>query len=197
MTADNQPRWLASLLGAPGIVLALVWGFSEGTLFFVVPDVAFTLSAGLNPKRGLLQFAVAIVGAFLAGCVMYSWAAATPRMAQNTVAAVPFVGAKMLEDTSRRFEERGAWAMLENPLGGVPYKVYAVLAPAHFSYARFLLLTIPSRAERMLITLIPAALVGIGLQRFTVARRWKIAVGLHGACWIAVYAYYWSKLWPA
>lgn len=193
--ADNPlPKWLEALLGTPGLVLAFVWGFAEGTLFFLVPDVCFTLTTALRPRRGLLQLALAVAGAFLAGNVMYSWAASNPRQAQRVVAAVPFVGERMLEDNYRRLETRGAWTMLENPLSGVPYKVYAVLAPARFSYGEFLLLTVPARAERMLVSWIPVALIALFLRRLEESRRWRVAVAAHAVCWLAIYAYYWSRL---
>lgn len=191
---ETQPRWLNALLGMPGSILAFVWGFAEGTLFFVVPDVGFTLTTGLRPKRGLLQLALAVAGGLLAGNVMYSWAAANPRQAQSTVAAVPFVGERMLEDTYRRYEARGGWAMLEGPLRGVPYKVYAVLAPARLSFAEFFLLSIPARAERMLISWIAVALIALFLRRIDEPRRWRIAVALHAVCWIALYTYYWGRI---
>jgi len=197
MKDEEQPHWLHALLGTPGSILAFCWGFAEGTLFFIVPDVGFTLTTGLNPKRGLQQLALAVAGAFLAGNVMYSWAAVNPRQAQAAVASVPFAGKGMLEETYRRLETHGARAMLENLLGGVPYKVYAVLAPSQLSYAEFLLWTIPTRTQRMLITWIPAALIALMLRRFDTARRRRIIVTIHAGCWLAIYAYYWWRLWPA
>jgi len=190
---ETQPRWLNALLGTPGDILAFVWGFAEGTLFFVVPDVCFTFTTGLRPRRGLLQVALAVAGGVLAGNVMYSWAAASPRQAQSAVAAVPFVGQKMLEDTYGRLDARGGWAMLEGPLRGVPYKVYAVLAPPRMSFAAFFLWSIPARAERMLISWLAVALIALGLKRIEESRRWRIAVAAHATCWIAVYAYYWGR----
>ena len=187
------PRWLQALLGPPGTLLAFLWGFAEGTLFFVVPDVCFTLTTGLRPRRGFLQLVAVIAGAFLAGNVMYSWAAAKPRQAQSVVAAVPFVGERMLEETYTRSETQGAWAMLQQPLGGVPFKVYAVLAPSHVPYAEFLLFSILARAERLLLTWVPAALIALFLRRLGAARRWHVALALHAVCWMAVYAYYWGS----
>ncbi len=191
---DTHPRWLKAWMGTPGDIVAFVWGFAEGTLFLVVPDVCFTLTTGLRLRRGLLQLVLAIAGGVLAGNVMYSWAAVNPRQAQSTVAAVPFIGAQMLEDTYQRFEARGGWAMLERPLGGVPFKVFAVLAPSRIPYVEFLLFGIAARAERMLLSWIPAALIGLALRRIGEARRWRVALVLHAVGWIAVYAFYWSKL---
>jgi hypothetical protein len=196
MNDTPQPRWLDWLLGRPGTLAALAWGFAEGTLFFIVPDVLFTLTTALRPRRGLLQLALAVAGAIPAGLLMYSWAELNPQQAYSAVNTVPFVRQFQFEETARRFETERAGAMLSNPLGGVPYKVYAVLAPSHLSRTEFLLLSIPARAERMLVTWIPAALIGLALSRFEDAQRRRIAIRLYAFAWVAIYAVYWSKLWP-
>jgi len=175
--------------------MALSWGFAEGTLFFVVPDLGFTLTTAFRPTRGLMQLALAVAGAVLAGSVMYSWAASNAREAKAVVASVPFVGASMVESTNLRLESRGARAVFESPLGGVPYKVYAVLAPQRFSHARFLLLSIPARAERMLISWIPVALLARALRRLEERRRRRVVVIAYALSWICVYAIYWGKMW--
>jgi len=193
---DSQPRWVNWLLGRPGLWAAGAWGFAEGTLFFVVPDVLFTLTTALRPRRGLLQLVLAIAGAIPAGFLMYSWSAANRLQACSAVSAVPFVKGSQLEDTNHRLKSEGAVAMLSNPLGGVPYKVYAVVAPLQLSLREFLLFSIPARAERMLITWIPAALIGLALRRFEDAKRARIVLRLHAFAWVAIYAVYWGKLWP-
>jgi hypothetical protein len=196
MNDRARPRWLEGWLGRPGAWVALAWGFAEGTLFFIVPDVLFTLTVALRPRRGLLQLALAVAGAIPAGLLMYSWAATNPPQAQSAVNRVPFVQDFQFEDTARRFETDRGVAMLSNPLNGVPYKVYAVLAPAYLSLTEFALLSIPARAERMLVTWIPAALIGLALSRLEEANRRRAAIRLHAFAWIAIYAVYWSKLWP-
>ena len=193
-TESVSPRWLAAWLGGPGAVAAFSWGLAEGTLFFVVPDLLFTLTTAFRPIRGLVQLALAVAGALLAGSLMYVWAASNAQAAQSAVAGVPFVGSSMLESTERRLDARGARAMFDSPLGGVPYKVYAVLAPEHFSFAEFLLLSIPARAERMLISWIPVALLALPLRRLEEARRRRVVVIAYALAWICVYAVYWGKL---
>jgi hypothetical protein len=39
-----------------------LWGFAEAALFFVVPDVLFTLVMLTSPKRGWQHFGMAIAG---------------------------------------------------------------------------------------------------------------------------------------
>jgi hypothetical protein len=192
-----SPRWLEAWLGRTGAVAAFVWGLAEGTVFFVVPDVGFTLTTAFRPSRGLAQLGLAVAGALLAGSVMYPWARSSPRDARAVVAAVPFVGEPMIERTEQRLGSRGARVMFENPLGGVPYKVYAVLAPQRFSYAAFLLLSIVARGERMLVTWVPSALIAHALRRLPEARKRRILLRAHALVWIVVYALYWGRMWPA
>jgi hypothetical protein len=66
-----------------GPLLAALWGFAEGTFFFVVPDVLFTRTTLVSAKRGWLQFAAAIIGATMAGLVIYLWASHSPAQARS------------------------------------------------------------------------------------------------------------------
>lgn len=192
-SVERLPGWLQAWLGAWGFAAAFLWGFAEATLFFVVPDVGFTLTTALRPRRGLTQLAAGIAGAFLGGSVMYAWALARPAEAQRAVAGLPFVGERMLEETYQRMESRGARALFDRPLGGVPYKVYAVLAPSHLPAARFLGLSVAARAERFLLAWAVFALVAAALRRAGAAR-WKVAVGIHAVFWLGVYAAYWGAI---
>ena len=51
-------------------------------------------------------------------------------------------------------ERRRHTVAVQQSTGGVPYKVHAVLAPSHVSLPAFLLLSLPLRAERMLLSMI-------------------------------------------
>lgn len=188
----SSGRWYAALLGGPGLRLAWFWGFIEATLFFIVPDVLFTLTTLFSPRRGLAQLGLAVAGATVAGALMFGWAARAPAVARPTVAAVPFVGEKVILPAERRWNEAGTRALFENPLSGVPYKVYAVLAPAHVSLAEFLVVSVPMRAERMLVTWILFALLAWWLRHGDEHRRRLIAVRAHAVFWTVVYAVYWG-----
>jgi hypothetical protein len=76
-------------------------------------------------------------------------------------------------------------------LSGVPYKVHAVLAPAHVTLPEFLLLSLPLRAERMLLSMIVFVPLAIWV-RSDEGRRRKAGLRIHLAFWIVVYAIYWS-----
>ena len=180
---------------AIGPAWSWLWGFAEAALFFVVPDVLFTLVMLESPKRGWRHFGMAIAGALVAGSLMYTWAAASPAQARAAVAAVPFLGEKIITPTEAKWNTEGTPGLFKNPLGGVPYKVYAVLAPAHVSLPMFVLISIPLRLERMLLSMIVFVPLSLWVHRGSDperAHRRAVGLRLHAAFWILVYGVYWS-----
>jgi hypothetical protein len=171
---------------------AVAWGAAEGSLFFVVPDILITLSAGVSPRRGLRHLAFVIVGSFLAGIAMFLWGARAPEDARRMVESVPFVQPSMFERVERDFEKAGVWALCLGPTSGIPYKVYAVTAPRYTSLGAFAAVSIPARAERLLITWAQFAVLGWLLRKFTKnPMRWLVV--LHAVYWFVVYALYWGS----
>jgi membrane protein YqaA with SNARE-associated domain len=168
-----------------------LWGFAEATFFFVVPDVLFTRTTLLSVKRGWLQLAAAVIGATIAGALMYVWASGSPAQARSAVAAVPFLGEKIVAPAEQRWNDRGTPSLFSNPLSGVPYKVHAVLAPSHVSLPTFLLLSLPLRAERMLLSMIVFVPLAMWVRRDEIGRK-TIALRIHAGFWLLVYAVYWS-----
>ena len=191
-TAASQDAWRARLLGGPGVVLAGLWGFAEGTLLFIVPDVLLSLAAMLGGRRALRHVMSATAGALAAGGLLFAWSAASPA-AQSVVGQVPFVSPQMFEAVDRAYQHQGAWAPLLGPLSGIPYKVYAVEAPRHVSLPRFLAATVPARLERFLLVWLLFAALGVGLRSWKPAHA-RLALGMHAALWIGFYAFYWSVI---
>jgi len=189
-TAAGLPRWVRALSGRRGLLLAGLWGLAEATLFFVVPDVHFTLVAAFRPGRALALVGAATAGALLGGVLMFTWSAGDPERARAAVGNVPAVGSGMVDETEARLRASGAAALFDRPLGGVPYKVYAVLAPEHFSLGRFLLLSPPARLERFAPSWLSFALLGWAITRRPSVPR-RFVLGLHAFFWTALYVYYW------
>ncbi len=204
MSQGQEPVWVERLLGKPGLVLAFLWGLAEGTLFFVVPDVIITLAAMFRPRRALLHAGAAVAGAVLAGALMYTWASASPDSARAAVDAVPFVESNVLVFASIDFYYDAPVAVLYGPLRGIPYKVYAMTTPQYMSLTTFLLLTIPARLWRFLLTGLVFALLGqmlrtgwlpfIGELRPYETPRMMLVV--HLTLWVVFYALFWGLLLP-
>jgi membrane protein YqaA with SNARE-associated domain len=187
---DADPPWANWLTRSPGIALALLWGFAEGTLFFILPDVPLSLAAMLRPRRALIHLAAIVAGALLGGAVMFSWAAHGPA-ARHAVAHVPLVTPAMFERAESDYRQFGIWAASMGPVRGIPYKVYAVAAPEHSSLGSFLLVTIPARIWRLLVVWLGFAGAGLLLRKLG---RASLAPAVHALFWIVVYVIYWAKV---
>ena len=187
---EPEPRWASWLTRWPGIALALVWGFAEGTLFFILPDVPLSLAAMFRPRRALMHLVAIVAGALLAGALMFSWSVRGPA-ARNAVARVPLVTPTMFERAEHDYREFGIWAAGMGPIRGIPYKVYAAEAPEHCGLGSFLLVTIPARAWRLLAVWLGFAGAGVLLRRLG---RGSLAPVIHASFWIVVYVVYWAKV---
>ncbi len=186
-----NPPWRDRLLGTPGLVIALIWGFAEGSLFFIVPDVLLCLTALFSLWRALTQTLMTVVGSLLAGCLLFAWASHDAPAAQRTVQAVPFVTPAMADQVVRDLDQHGARALLLGPFSGIPYKVYAVNAPGRVALPSFLVVTVPARLERLVGGVLLFAAIGWGLRRRgIVVERWGVA--LHAGYWSVVYLLYWG-----
>jgi hypothetical protein len=187
---DAVPTWANWLTRWPGITFAFLWGFAEGTLFFILPDVPFSLAAMFRPRRALIHLAAIVAGALLAGAVMFSWSAHGPA-ARRAVAQVPLVTPAMFERAESDYSQFGVWAGSRGPVRGIPYKVYAVEAPEHCSLWPFLLVTIPARMWRLLVVWLGFACAGMFLRKIG---RASLAPALHATFWLVVYVAYWARV---
>ena len=187
---DSVPASLAWMMRWPGTALAFLWGFAEGTLFFILPDVPLSFVALFLPRRALLHMAAIVAGAVLAGAMMFSWSAHSPG-AGAAVAHVPAVSSAMFEHADRDFNQYGIWGPSLGPLRGIPYKVYAVEAPAHSALWPFLLVTIPARLWRLVVVWLGFAGTGALLRKLG---RAGLAPALHAVFWIVTYAIYWATV---
>lgn len=141
-------RFLNALLGWPGLIAGFAWGFAEASFFFVVPDVIISLVTMFSPRQGLKQVGAALVGATVGGMLLFSLAYHDPEAGLDLLNHVPWLRGGMIEDARRDLREEGAWGVTRGPAKGLPYKVYAVLAPAHVSWLAFLLVTPAARIGR-------------------------------------------------
>jgi hypothetical protein len=174
----------------PGTLLALLWGFAEGTLFFILPDVLLSFTALFRPRRAIVHMGTIVAGAVLAGAVMFTWSTAGAS-ARHAVARVPLVSPAMFERANRDFRQFGLWGVSRGPVRGIPYKVYAVEAPAHFTLWPFLLVTVPARLWRLLAVWLGFAAAGVFLRKLG---RASVAPALHALFWIATYLVYWATV---
>jgi len=186
-TATETELW------RPGWWLGFLWGFAEGTLLFIIPDVLLSWASLTGAKCGFKTLGAILAGSLVAGLCMYTWAASQPELSRSVVASVPFVRAKMFDKVQEDYRDQGISGMLKGPGSGIPYKVYAVLAPPVTNPLVFALISIPARLERLALSWLAFTALGWVFQRW-IRKHSRIATVLFLAFWIVTYASYWSRI---
>jgi membrane protein YqaA with SNARE-associated domain len=173
--------------------LALVWGFAEATLFFIVPDVLLSAIAVARGRRAALSAAAwTIAGAVLGGLLIYRWSAGDCLGAVAAIDRLPAISPAMIEAARVALERNGAGAMVTGALTGVPYKVYAIMAPqAGIRLATFLAVSIPARALRFLLVVVLSDTVS---RRLAVRLTLRLRGGLLASFWLLFYAVFWAAM---
>ena len=141
---DDRPGSRGELPRLGMNLAALVWGFAEATLFFVVPDVLLSWIALHQPRRAWIACGWAVAGALVGGTVMYAWGAVDVDSALAALEHVPAINRTMCDAVGEQFHQQGISAIFLGPISGTPYKIYAVQAGAgRISLALFLLVCRP------------------------------------------------------
>jgi membrane protein DedA with SNARE-associated domain len=171
------------------LVVALLWGLAEGTLFFIVPDVHLALVALVHWRKGLLATLAAVAGAMIGGAIMYALAANNGAAMTQLLVLVPLISPRIVNSVAAQVQASGLGAMVSFPLLA-PYKVYAVQAGRqHLPFLRFLLITIPSRLGRILPVTLAGAVLGTAFKKF-IQRHTALVVGAYALVWVGVYVSY-------
>jgi len=173
--------------------LGFLWGFAEGTLFFIIPDLLLSWASLTGAKCGFKILGAILAGSLVAGLCMYTWAASQPDLSRSVVISIPFVRAKMFDRVQQDYRDQGISGMLRGPGSGIPYKVYAVLAPPVTNPAVFVLISIPARVERLVLSWLAFTSLGWVFQRW-MRNHPRITTVLFLTFWIITYASYWSRI---
>jgi membrane protein YqaA with SNARE-associated domain len=186
----NKPILLSE---RASVGIGFLWGLAEATLFFIIPDVFFTLVALFSVRRSAKVVLVALIGAVVGGSIMYVAGQVAPGQSQALVLKVPFVSPSMLATTKRDLDHSGIWTMAKGPWIGRPYKLYAVQASRYARWPLFLTATVVARMGRFVFLWAVAALAG-ALFRKPIANRPAMAIAIHAALWTLNYIVYWSRI---
>ena len=172
-------------------LVALLWGFAEATVFFIVPDVWLSYAARERLRTGLIACLYALCGAVAGGVLMYWWGSRSAQSALEVLELLPAVGPLLVERVARELSESGSLALFYGPVTGTPYKLYAVQASgAGVGAAAFVLVSIPARLTRfVLITLATHYALAALLRRWPHLNRTALLL----CAWIAFYAWYFAR----
>jgi len=172
---------------------AALWGFAEATLFFIVPDVLLSgIAVGRDRRRALLGTVWTIAGAVAGGALMYCWGARDSAGAIAMLDRLPAIAPAMITRVGDDLQRAGLSAMVVGAFTGVPYKIYAVTAPAAgIGLGPFLAASVPIRALRFVFAVLIADVINRRLAtRLTRGQR----LGLLAAVWLVFYAGYFALM---
>ena len=185
LTSHANSRW--------SIILAFIWGFAEATAFFIVPDVYLGFVALFNWKRGLWAMTAAIFGAMFGGSIMYGLAMKDLSAVNVFLTRIPLINADMVADIANKMQNDGLITMVNGPLRGVPYKIYAVQAGGQsLPYLSFLLMTVLARLERLLPVTLLVGVLGKWFRGFIEKRTGQVVVA-YILMWGIIYFLYYLK----
>ena len=165
---------------------AFLWGFAEATIFFIIPDVFLTFIALRSRRRALIASAYAVAGAIVGGVVMYFFAS------RNVLLSIPAINGALIDEVGRQIARHGAWSVFVGPLRGIPYKIYAAQwGWQHLSLATLVLITIPARAIRFVLTSAIASFAATALRKKVHERS---IIAIHLIVWTAFYVVYFINM---
>jgi hypothetical protein len=180
-------------LWRPPSWLGFLWGFAEGTLFFIVPDLVLSWASLAGVRCGIKMLGAILAGAAVAGICLYMWALWRPDSARAAVLSVPFVRTKMFEKVQEDYRAHGVSGIFYTLGTGIPYKVYAVLAPSVSTPFTFGFISILARFERLALSWLIPTLLGVFLRGWIRNHR-RLTAALWLGFWIVTYAIYWSTV---
>lgn len=173
------------------MLLIFLWGFSEATWFFIIPDVILSLYAltASNFTKVARANIFCLSGAMTGGLILFQASVHHHAFIQEGISRIPAIHGYMIEHVNRTMSADGLAAILFGPLSGVPYKLFAMEGPAYTGLLSFMLISIPAR----LIRFITVSAIAFFLSHITFASlhlKWKILIW--AAVWVIVYTIYFS-----
>lgn len=173
------------------LVVAGAWGFAEAILFFVVPDVWVAFVAGFSPRRAIPVLLATTMGAVAGAAVLYLGVPTAPWLTDAFI-ALPGVHASDLARVDAAIEVEG-WLIFTGGIpAGDPVKLaIRAAALAGLPLTGVLVAVALNRLVRVGMTALIFGIIGT-VFRGPIHRHPAVAMALYAACWIGIYAVYWT-----
>ncbi len=172
---------------------AFLWGLAEASFFFLVPDILLSFVVqrrGMRPAIDAACFAVA--GACLGGVLMWHVGREHPEGVRAFLDGVPAISAEMIAQAGESLRDDFAATLFAGAFSGVPYKVFAAVAPtAGIGWPELMLLSVPARACRFLVVIMIVAAAD-RIAANWLAERGRTRLLLAG--WTAFYVMFWLAM---
>lgn len=176
-------------------VIASLWAFAEATFFIIVPDVLLSWLALRSIRHALIANLFALLGALIGGATIWLWAQNHADLARTFLESLPAISGAMILGVQEQLAELGITALFLGPLGGTPYKIYAVeAADMGYGLAIFLAVSIPARLGRFVLVTIVSGAASQALRRRLSLHTVQI---IHIIFWVAFYAWYFRVMTSA
>jgi membrane protein YqaA with SNARE-associated domain len=173
-------------------LISLVWSFCEATFFFIIPDVWLSFSSMESLKKGLKNIFFALIGALLGGTVMYLFGRQDIDSVTNFLVKIPDINLELLEHTKKSIQSEGLASPLVGPIKRVPYKIYAAYyGGLSLSYIMFMMISIPARLIRFLITiLLSNFMFRVLLKKISLKKKRQMLIII----WVIIYIIYFNSI---
>jgi membrane protein YqaA with SNARE-associated domain len=161
--------------------IALLWGFAEATVFFIVPDVWISIVALSSLHDGLIACLYALAGAIVGGVIMYRWGRLDIKAVNDFMVRLPAIRPRDITDVQDSLHRSGVFAVFLGPLLGIPYKIYAANSSTVISVLSLILISIPARVIRfLLIALITSKLSNGVMSHLSHVQKIEIMIAFWG-----------------
>jgi len=173
-------------------LISLFWSFCEATFFFIIPDVWLSFTSMDSLKKGFKNIFFTLIGALLGGTVMYLLGRQDIDSVTNFLVKIPDIDYDLLEHTKESIQSEGLAAPLVGPIKRVPYKIYAAYyGGLSLSYIMFMLISIPARLVRFLITILLSNFVfRVLLKKISLKKKRQMLILI----WVIIYIIYFNSI---
>lgn len=170
------------------ILVSALWGYTEATRFWLVPDIWLGWIVLNRSRFTALSLAAATLGAIVGGVRMHGRAA----IEYHRLTQIPGISHAMLANAREKFAARGWAAVVRAPLDGIPYKVYGTESALAGRPLRELVAWTPiARSWRFYLSVAGAGVVGRALGR-SIGRSERRYLAPWVGFWLVVYLRYFA-----
>jgi len=173
-------------------LISFLWSLFEATFFFIIPDVWLSFASLESLKNGFKNLGFALLGALIGGAIMYILGSYNIISVARFLEFVPDINSHRLLEVEEILKKEGLTAIFMGPIKGIPYKIYAAYSGAlALNFMLFILISIPARAMRFVMTVVITNLVSKIILKKVSLRNKKIILLL---IWITLYTLYFTSL---
>ncbi len=168
--------------------IACLWGFSEATFFFLIPDIYLTYLAISKPTKAIKACFITAIGASLGGSLMYVWGNIDAHQALQLLTWIPAIYPKLIQMVIETTKSNPLMALGIAPFKGIPYKIYAViLGQIKISFFQFIVISFFARLFRFLLITTLGIGITLYLKKHYPVKRIQL---FHIFTWVSIYGLY-------